>query len=283
MAHVPLQSPSQPQSPPVFLKLGGSLITDKLQPHTVRREVLKRLADEIVSAMNDSPALSVPPVSRLVLGHGSGSFGHVPAKKYGTRQGVHTEEGWRGFSEVWYEASSLNRIVIEALHQAGLPAVSFPPSAAVIAQDGHILEWNIAPIEAALEHGLLPVVYGDVVFDTSLGGTILSTEDLFVYLARKLHPTRLLLAGLEEGVWEDYPLCTRLIPQITTRNFPQMKLSLGGSAGTDVTGGMEGKVRQILDLLEQIPDLQAWIFSGAESRNIMSALLGGSLGTHLTR
>jgi isopentenyl phosphate kinase len=259
----------------VFLKLGGSLITDKAQPHTARPEVISRLAHEIAAALGDSPAL------QLVLGHGSGSFGHVPAKKYGTRQGVHSEEEWRGFSEVWHEASDLNRIVIEALQQAGLPAVSFPPSAAVTAQDGHIITWNISPIEAALEHGLLPVIYGDVAFDTSLGGTILSTEDLFGYLARQLRPTRLLLAGLESGVWEDYPACTRLKPQITPQNYPALKLALGGSAGVDVTGGMESKVRQVLALLEDIPDLQAWIFSGAMAGNVQRALLGDGIGTYL--
>jgi isopentenyl phosphate kinase len=264
-----------PSQSMIFLKLGGSLITVKAQPHTARIEVLTRLADEIAAALSENASL------RLVLGHGSGSFGHVPAKKYGTRQGVHNDTEWQGFSEVWYEASSLNRMVIEALHQAGLPAISFPPSAAVIAQEGHIVEWNLAPLESALGHGLLPVIYGDVVFDTSRGGTILSTEDLFGYLAHKLHPSRILLAGLEEGVWEDYPLCTRLIPKITTKNFPQLKLTLRGSAGTDVTGGMESKVRQTLALLEEIPNLHAWIFSGAESGNVLSALLGDSPGTQL--
>lgn len=55
----------------------------------------------------------------------------------------------------------------------------------------------------ALANGILPVVYGDVVFDEVRGGTILSTEDLFQHLAHQLHPERVLLAGLEAGVWAD--------------------------------------------------------------------------------
>ncbi len=62
-----------------FLKLGGSLITDKDSPHTARPEILRRLADEIVAARQSNPAM------QLLIGHGSGSFGHMPAKKYGTR------------------------------------------------------------------------------------------------------------------------------------------------------------------------------------------------------
>jgi len=81
-----------------FLKLGGSLITEKDRPHTARLQVIRRLASEIARARRDDPAL------RLVLGHGSGSFGHVPAQKYGTRGGVRTPEEWGGFVQVWREA-----------------------------------------------------------------------------------------------------------------------------------------------------------------------------------
>jgi len=68
---------------------------------------------------------------------------------------------------------------LDALVSAGLPAIAFPPSGSVIAQDGKVVSWDLSPIQSALQAGLLPVVYGDVVFDTLRGGTILSTEDLF--------------------------------------------------------------------------------------------------------
>lgn len=260
-----------------FLKLGGSLITDKTRRHTAQKGVITRLADEIATALIKQPDL------RLIIGHGSGSFGHVPAKKYGTRQGVHTPREWQGFQEVWYEASRLNCILTEALHAAGLHALAFPASAAVIAREGEIKEWDINPLTAAIEHNLLPVVYGDVTFDEILGGTILSTEDLFVHLAGWLQPRRILLAGLEDGVWEDYPQCTRLIPEITAQNFDQLSRSLGSSASTDVTGGMASKVRQALAMLELTPGAEAFIFSGVTPGNVQLALLGARLGTHLTR
>jgi isopentenyl phosphate kinase len=189
-----------------FLKLGGSLITDKNTPRTARKEVIARLADEIAAAQQADLDL------RLVLGHGSGSFGHVPAKNYDTRQGVDSPEGWAGFAEVWYEAATLNHLVMDILHAAGLPGVSFPASGGVTARDGRVAVWNLTPLTAALENGLLPVVYGDVVFDTIRGGTILSTEDIFIHLARQLHSERILLAGIDDGVYADYPECKQLIP-----------------------------------------------------------------------
>lgn len=259
-----------------FLKLGGSLITDKTTPSTARPEVLARIAREIAAVKAEKPQL------RLLLGHGSGSFGHMAGNKYGTREGVDSPEGWLGFAEVWYQASALNRLVIEHLHAAGLPAVSFPASAGALSEDRRVASWNIDPIREALDNGLLPVVYGDVVFDSLRGGTILSTEDLFIHLAAQLEPARILLAGIEEGVWADYPACTRLVESLTPHNLLEVAPALAGSIATDVTGGMETKVRQMLSLVENIPGLEVLIFSGQKDGMVKRALLGDSPGTRIS-
>jgi isopentenyl phosphate kinase len=256
-----------------FLKLGGSLITDKAIPFTPRRDVISRLASEIAFIYQKNPDL------QMVLGHGSGSFGHVPAQKYDTRNGVYSQEEWMGFVEVWREAAALDHLILDALKEAGLPAIAFPPSSSVTAADGRVDSWNLYPIINALRAGLLPVVYGDTVFDTIRGGTILSTEDLFSYLAKTLHPIRILLAGLEPGVWSDYPVCEKLISEIHPRNIEMIAPSLEGSAAADVTGGMISKVRQSLDLVQQLPGLEVQIFSGEKKNLIEVALSGSNLGT----
>ncbi|MBN1147200.1 MAG: isopentenyl phosphate kinase family protein [Anaerolineales bacterium] len=256
-----------------FLKLGGSLITDKTRPRAVRPQALARLAGEIAAALRQDPTL------RLLLGHGAGSFGHVPALRYGTRQGARTPQEWLGFAEVWREAAALNRLVVDALVEAGLPVISLPPSASVYAQDGQVASWNIAPIQAALQASLLPVIQGDTIFDAARGGTILSTEDLFARLAQDLRPRRVLLAGLEPGVWADYPKCEQLLAEITPRNLAGALPSIGGSAAADVTGGMLSKVRQSLELAQRIPSLQVFIFSGEIEGAVEQALLGQPQGT----
>ena len=261
----------------VFLKLGGSLITDKARPHTLRPEVLSRVVAEISAALRDDPGL------HMVLGHGSGSFGHVPAKQYGTRQGVLTSQQWQGFVEVWRQAFALNKLVMEAIGRAGVQAIAFPPSAGVTARDGRPISWDLAPLQAALRAGLLPVVYGDVVFDTVRGGTILSTEDLFAYLTEQLSPERILLAGQEPGVWADYPACTRLVAEITPANLTAVAPALSGSAATDVTGGMAGKVQQSLELVKTHPSLQVLIFSGEKPGAIQQALRGETVGTRVNK
>lgn len=258
-----------------FLKLGGSLITDKDRARTPRLDVLARLAEEIADAFRASPGM------RLVLGHGSGSFGHTAAHKYGTRQGVHGPESWLGFAEVWRDARALNQIVVEALAQAGLPVIAFPPSAGVVARDGQVETWDLAPLERALDAGLVPLVNGDTIFDAQRGGTILSTEDLFIFLAPRLEARRILLAGRETGAWADFPTCTRLIETITPQNFASAADQIGGSASVDVTGGMLEKVRAMLKLAETLPGFEAQIFSGLAPGATREALLGKSLGTSI--
>lgn len=259
----------------VFLKLGGSLITDKYTPRTARHHVLERLSREIMAGVEDNPGL------KILLGHGSGSFGHTSGKEYRTRDGVSTPEGWLGFTEVWNDAADLNRMVMTALRQAGLPALAFPPSSTILTQKRQIISWDLTPIQSALENGILPVVFGDVVFDKILGGTILSTEDLFVHLAHAFKPGRILLAGQDPGVWMDFPDCTKLYEEITPRDIGDLGDKVNGSRATDVTGGMGDKVNQMLDLINTFPELDALIFSGVEEGQLQRALGGDSPGTRL--
>lgn len=261
----------------IFLKLGGSLITDKTHPYTPCLNIIDNLATQVANALQENKEL------KLILGHGSGSFGHQAASQFGTLHGVSGPEEWHGFAEVWYQASALNRLVIDALRRAGLPAVTLSPCSAVTGIDGQVAAWDLTPMKAALANGLLPVIHGDVVIDKVRGGTILSTEDLFAYLAHQLCPKRILLAGLETGVWGDFPGRTFLIEGITPQNYKDQSPGIGPSNGTDVTGGMQEKVARMLELVEQVPGLEVLIFSGVVQGNVAQALSGGSPGTRLHR
>ncbi len=259
----------------VLLKLGGSLITDKDKPYTPRLDKLADLAQEIKTVLDSDPGLL------LILGHGSGSFGHTAAKKHGTREGVHTPEQWQGFAEVRFQAAELNRFVMESLIHAGVPAISFPPSSSMVSKDRKVIHHNILTIRKALDSHLLPVVYGDVTFDETRGGTILSTEDVFTFLVDQFSPTRILLAGIEAGVWEDFPARTRLVKQIQLSDYEKMRAGIGASASTDVTGGMKAKVEEMLALIQNKQNLAVQIFSAEENGYLTRALKGENVGTLL--
>src|SRR5258707_7462267 len=96
-----------------FVKLGGSLITDKRDSEHFQADVMRRSAQEIARAVAAKPEL------KLLVGHGSGSFGHIVAQRHGTIHGVRTPDEWRGFAEVATVARRLNTLVLETLVQAG--------------------------------------------------------------------------------------------------------------------------------------------------------------------
>lgn len=264
----------------VFLKLGGSLITDKERPYTPQRERIQALAEALARVVADMPTMC------LVLGHGSGSFGHQAAQRRGTRAGLSpqvTEEErrryWRGFAEVAYRAAELHHLVMEALYHAGLPALSFPPSALMRREADGRISCADRTLRAALHVGLVPVVYGDVVFDARQGGSILSTEEVFEVLARRLRPQRILLAGLEAGVWADFPRRTQLIPLITPQSFPQVRAALSGALSVDVTGGMASKVEWMLNLARSLPGLRIFLFSAIDPLQLEAAFREQAAGT----
>lgn len=271
----------QTEQPLIFLKLGGSLITDKRQTETVRHDVLARLAAELAAVRLANPHL------HLLVAHGSGSFGHIHANRYGTRAGVHTPEEWMGFVLTADAAARLNRLVISALLQAGVPAWGIQPSALLRCVDGRVTRGMIDNIQQALASGLVPVVFGDVALDDVRGGTIASTEEIFEWLALQLLPQRIVLAGEVDGIYTADPqlhATAQRIPVITPDTLQDLQALVGGSYGVDVTGGMAAKVAQAVRMITQIPHLDLIICSGLLPGHLERALLAviDEIGTRIT-
>jgi isopentenyl phosphate kinase len=262
----------------VFVKLGGSLITDKRAPETARFDIVRRAAAEIAQARRLHPSL------RLVIGHGSGSFGHQFGQRYGTRAGVHTPEQWYGFAATADAAARLNRIIVSALLEEGVPAWGIQPSVALRCRAGRIEAGPDATVALALAHGLVPVVFGDVALDSERGGTIASTEEIFEPLVAHLRPQRLVLAGEVDGIFSADPLLfpeAERIGVITPATLPALIEGLGGSHGVDVTGGMRAKVEQSLAMVQANPGLEIVICSGLQSGALTAALAGAPVGTRI--
>jgi isopentenyl phosphate kinase len=253
----------------VFVKLGGSILTDKTQPEAINRETLHSVARTLAETLAEDSSL------RVLIGHGGGSFGHYWAQQYATHTGVYDARGWEGVSRVADAMGRLNRIVVGALLEAGINAVAVQPSASARAEGGILQSMDTHVIGGMLKAGLTPVVYGDVVLDSQQGAAIISTEGFFAYLAHHLQPKRIVLLG-EAGVYTADPRrdpgAVR-IAQITRENIMTVLEQTGASHGTDVTGGMAAKVRQMWQLVEAVPGVTVSLV-GTDARVVRAALLG---------
>jgi isopentenyl phosphate kinase len=244
-----------------FVKFGGSVITDKNGQEAPDLPTIARLAAEVRAARDRDRGL------RLILSHGSGSYGHTYARRYGVHTGIAPDADWMGYALTAAAALRLNRIVVDQLLAAGVPALALQPSTTLLSQGGTLAEWSTATIERALVRGLVPVVHGDVAFDTAQGSAIISTEQLLERLAQTpaLRPTRIILVG-ESGVYTADPRANpraERIPRIDAANIATVLRGAGASHGVDVTGGMRAKVELMWQLVAATPGLTVQLIGPA--------------------
>lgn len=256
MSPVPSGNPARSV---LLVKLGGSLITDKQGREAARLDTLERLARELADGL---PAARDRGLT-VILGHGSGSFGHVAALEADLAAGLDPVTGTgvgpaagrstssegqaraarlAGASLTQAKAAELHRLVLTALRDAGLAPFSVVPSSALVAVRRHPARLAAEPLALALSAGFLPVVYGDVVTDSERGAVICSTEGVFRAVAKALPPygyrvTEALWLGDTAGVYDDDGIT---IPRIAPG------ASLGGAAGAAGVGAT-GDQRNLAD------------------------------------
>ena len=232
-----------PSGDVVVLKLGGSLITEKDRPETIDENALAAACEAIASVLDDNTDASNG-LGRLVLVHGGGSFGHHHASEHGVSTTAGTHDAAAAF-EIHGAMVRLNHAILTRLHERSVPAVPVHPlslSARPAGVDGD-LDLPTGSMETLLAEGFVPVIHGDGVATTGAGVTVVSGDELVVEVAERFDADRVGLCSTVPGVLND---AGAVIPEITS--FEDVAEYLGGSDATDVSGGMAGKVRELLAL-----------------------------------
>jgi isopentenyl phosphate kinase len=245
-----------------ILKIGGSILTDKNQELAARPNEISRVAREIASRPDD-----------VVLVHGAGSFGHIPAKKYGLPQ----EFSRQGLRVTHSSVARLCELVVEALSLAGVDCLPVHPLSSLLLRDGRIDSFFMDPIKEMLKGGIMPVLHGDVAMDAAGKAAIVSGDQLVAYLAKTLRAEVVAVGSNVDGVL----FSGRPLPRITRKELAVVGSAIGGSAGVDVTGGMRGKLLELLDLADL--GIDSVIFNAGIEGNIARALKGECVGTRIGR
>ncbi len=250
-----------------LIKLGGSIITDKEKPMSLRRELLERLVQEIVRAK------AALPDQLFMIGHGSGSFAHPPAARYHTMDGFINEESVYGMAVVQDVAAQLNRIVVQAFLKAGQPAVTLAASNMVLSSNRIAQTFCGDICEEYLRKKLLPITYGDVLIDVIKGCTVWSTEEVLAFLAAELVKRSWSVKQIIHVAEVDgfYDTAKQVVPHISSQNWPSLKHALIATKGFDVTGGMGLKVEESLKLAKI--GIQSRIISGLVPDRLYQVLI----------
>jgi len=255
----------------IILKIGGSVITDKFSKiPKVNHENLKKISEEIASVYNKEKM-------SLVIIHGAGSYGHVIVKETGIGKGIKTNNQLKAFAETQRLQNELNSIVTKYFIDAGLPAIPCQASSFVVMDSGRVEEMNLSAIKGLLELKMIPVLYGVPAFDKTQKCSILSGDQIAPYLAVKLNAKKIIHATNVDGVFTEDPNKNpnaKLIPEINSKNISQVKEWLTGSTAIDVTGGMFGKVSELLEI-----GIESQIVSALTLGNIVRAFNGEKIGT----
>ena len=215
----------------ILIKLGGSVITDKKTDCVINRDQLSFVASAISRAGTEG----------IVLIHGAGSCGHPEAKRYRLDEGAVAGQT-EGIYVTHRAVSRLNDAVVEALREKEVAAVGVHPLHTAVADNGRLITFEYRHLEKMLMLKMVPVIHGDVVMDLSRGACIVSGDQLVRYLAVALKINRVGLATDVPGVLDG----GFVVPEITKKMASS--LQIGNSMHTDVTGGMRGKINELLGL-----------------------------------
>jgi len=250
---------------PIILKIGGSVITDKNGELAAKTDHINRIAEEIKRADIDN----------LVIVHGGGSFGHPTAKKWGIKEGLKEPTQKLGFAETHHVMTVLNGLMMDALIWHEIPAVSYAPCTCFVTENGRIKGYESQVLEKMMDMGFTPVLYGDAVIDEKMGFTILSGDQLISYLAVKMKAEKIVIGVDTDGLYEADPKVDPNAKPYLRLNLEQLKkvqAKIGKSQTTDVTGGMAGKISELIPAVEA--GIKVQIINATRNLRVLRGLTG---------
>ncbi len=227
----------------VVLKLGGSVITHKAQNlKKINQKNLDRLCAEIAEAKKKRKF-------SIVIVCGVGPFGHIIAKKFKLNEGFKNKSQIKPISDVHLDLLFLNIAVIKTLKKYGLNAAPLSPSSAWKLTNGEMKNCDLGVIKEFISLGLIPVLHGDLLMDAASGFGILSGDQIVYYLAKNLKADKVIIGTDTDGIFSSDPKTNKgaeLIKEIDKNTAKNLKIEK--SQAIDVTGGMKGKVDELLNL-----------------------------------
>jgi len=179
----------------------------------------------------------------------------------------------------------LNGLVMDAMILHEIPSLSIAPSGCIVTENCRIKSFDDTVLKALSKMAYTPVMYGDVVFDDKQGFTVLSGDQLVAYLALKYKATKIVVGVDTDGVFDSDPKTNpnaKPFKSLSLKELKELQPKFGKAQGTDVTGGMAGKIAELIPAVEA--GVHVTVTGATKRLSIFRALTDQSvLGTEIEK
>lgn len=248
----------------LLLKIGGSVMTDKRQEGVINTNLLKEISG-VVKELYERGL-------KMVIVTGVGSYGHRAVARHSIHKGDNgTHERRLGLLEAQIDVNILRKAFLEALLEAGVPAMQFYASSIAESNKGRPINFNLAAVGKFLGCGMIPVVSGDVVPDKTMGYSVMSGDIVALEIYKQWSPRILAYGTNVKGVYSDDPDTdpdAELLEVVDSKMLHEALHGVTEGMNVDVSGAMRGKVQAIYALMTLNPTIEAHIFDLREPWNL---------------
>jgi isopentenyl-diphosphate delta-isomerase len=246
-----------------LLKLGGSLLTDKNKPLSLREDVINSTIEQILESNK-----------KIVLIHGGGSFGHPIAKKYQLSKGLNTSINNQvlGLSKTHEKMNQLNTIIVNKFLKKNYPVLSISPSTIFTKRSQQFVLNSINPIEISLKLGILPILYGDIILEEDGSFSIISGDDIILELCKTLknfEVLKVIFAIEKDGIYVKDGSNIEFASEINLDELKSIELA-ELEHKIDVTGGIGRKFEVIKQIVEL--NIPVQVINGLKKNYIFKSL-----------
>ena len=218
---------------------------------------------------------------QLIFVHGAGPFGHKRVTDYGIDNGLKSEKDFENYKKVQDSMKKLNGIIVRAFAHEGVE-LSLIVSHEVIEQSSKkITKFNTQILGQFLGEGKIPVMYGDMIPDSKLKGSVVSGDAIIARLAREFNAETVFLGTDVDGIYSADPkkdANAKRFDRIDESNWSEVEKALDEASTVDVTGGMKGKIEK---MHEQFKGGKVVVFNANNEGSVFKALAGEKVGTEL--
>lgn len=259
----------------IIIKLGGSIITEKLSGRPrLRKAVIRQLTRELKLFIQRFPKV------KIILLHGAGSFGHPLVYRHKLLEQPLTGSRLLGFAETVCSMRQMANLLTESFRDINLPVLPLQASAVLNEKNNTMALFNIRHLKQILDTGFIPLLGGDMGLTKKNQAIVVSADKLAVLLAKTLPNSKIIFATDVNGVFAEFPVSDNVkpLPVLSRKEIKSMLKKMNElKIRYDVTGGMAGKLRIMLLLRNK----EVIIFNGLRPGNLTKALAEESVGTRL--